>query len=320
MKEIIRIFRVIFHYINVFREVYLKHKIFKESAAMTFVTLMGFIPFSMFILMFLPELSFIENSQIKDVIIRTFLPSSAEKVITYINHLTEWKTSFGLMNFILLFITSFGLFRLINDTFDRILNVHELRKKDLIFNLMRFFGMILFGGFIILIIFSSASLPVFTKLLDIYFLRLLNTYIIPFLLLFMLILLIYLFIPTIRVKRRSIAISAIISSSVWMFAKMFFNWYIRNLTDMELFYGVMSSIPIFLMWVYFNWTIVLSGIIILAIIENRHLKEKEVKKEIRTLKLTLERQVDGEVCNVQSTILDNEELEKVLRRLLGKKS
>lgn len=69
----------IFKFFKVFRHKFKEEGIYKESAALTFVTLLGFIPFIIFLVFFLPELPFLKlGSQFSDILISIFLPESAE--------------------------------------------------------------------------------------------------------------------------------------------------------------------------------------------------------------------------------------------------
>jgi uncharacterized BrkB/YihY/UPF0761 family membrane protein len=51
------------------------------------------------------------------------------------------------------------------------------------------------------------------------------------------------------------------------------------MTKMKVFYGVISSFPIFLFWIYANWIIVLSGIVLLSLMsKNRKHRKISVKR------------------------------------------
>nr|MBC8383910.1 YihY/virulence factor BrkB family protein [Candidatus Cloacimonadota bacterium] len=95
--------------IKAFRKKYNDEGIFKESAALTFVTLLGFIPFIIFIIFFLPKLPFLKiEDHFKDVMISIFLPSSAEQISEYVKQIAGQKIPFNLFNFIVLLVTSFS--------------------------------------------------------------------------------------------------------------------------------------------------------------------------------------------------------------------
>jgi uncharacterized BrkB/YihY/UPF0761 family membrane protein len=35
-------------------------------------------------------------------------------------------------------------------------------------------------------------------------------------------------------------------------------------------YGVLSSVPVFLFWIYINWVIVLGGAVLISMLDGRH--------------------------------------------------
>ena len=300
-------------FFKAFKKKYNEEGIFKESAALTFITLLGFVPFIIFLLFFLPELPFLKlQSHFKELLISVFLPDSAEQISEFVTQLASKKIPFNLFNFIILMITSFSLFKIINDSFDRILNVHEFKKKDFLSNFIKFLGMTIFGGLVILILFSASSLPLVSKFITLPFLQGISLYFTPFILLFIIFSLGFFFIPTIKVKNTSVMIGSAISAIIWIIFKSLFNWYIVHLTNIELIFGVLASLPIFLFWIYANWIIILSGVIIVSILENRHLKPELEKKENK-LRIILEKSIaGGEPDHISSQTMKPEELKQIL--------
>ncbi len=305
-------------FLQAFRTKFSQEGIFKESAALTFVTLLGFVPFLIFIIFLLPELPFLKiQSQIKDILISIFLPSSAELISNYIAQIIEQKISFNSLNFLILIFTSYSLFKIINDSFDRILNVHELRKKGLLSNFVKFLGMAIFGGLLLLILFSAASVPIIAQFIEFPFLQKTSLYLTPFILLFIIFTLGFFLIPTIRVTKRSLFIGSAISAVFWIIFKSLFNWYIAHFTNFELIFGVLASIPIFLFWIYANWIIILSGVIIVSILEKRHIRPKILPREQRKLKITFEKYIgDENYDKISSTALSPEDVKTILKDFL----
>jgi len=64
-------------------------------------------------------------------------------------------------------------------------------------------------------------------------------------------------------------IGSAVAASIWIIVKMGFDFYISNLTNMEVVYGVIATLPIFLFWIYLNWAIILFGVVLIAILENK---------------------------------------------------
>ncbi len=310
-KKIIKFFKE-------FWEKFSAEGIFKESAALTFVTLLGFIPFLIFILFLLPELPFLKvQDQFKDILIKVFLPSSAEQISLYIAQIISKKIPFNLFNFIILVVTSYSLFKIINDSFDNILNVHPLRKQDFLTLIVKFLGMVIFGGLLILVLLSATSIPLVTNFISIPLLQGFSLYVTPFLLLFIIFSLGFIYIPTIKVNIKSILIGSSSSAIVWIIFKSLFNWYIAHLTNIEIIFGVLASVPIFLFWIYANWIIILSGLITVSILEKRHKKALTLTAGDNRIRVSFEKVIGKNTYqHISGTTLDKEDMKKILKDIL----
>lgn len=312
------IFNKFLIFLKIFLKKYNEDKIFKESAALTYVTLLGFIPFIIFLLFFLPDLSFMKTEeQISKLALSIFVPESAEMIFDYIAQIASKRTPFNLISFFILIFTSYSLFQIINSSFDRILNAREIKSKNFLTEIIRFFGMTIFGSVIILALLSAISLPIASKYFKLPFLQYLSLYFTPFLILFIIFTLGFFYIPTVKVKKRSIVIGAAVSAAVWILFKSFFNWYIATLTNIELIFGVLGAIPIFLIWTYTNWIIMLSGVVIVSILEGRHLRPESLSYDHERLKISIERTlpISSKHRRVK-TKLNRNDLKEILQELL----
>ncbi|NQV19760.1 MAG: YihY family inner membrane protein [Armatimonadetes bacterium] len=306
-------------FLKAFWKKFREEGVFKESAALTFVTLLGFVPFIIFILFFIPELPFLKSvASFKDVLISVFVPSSADQIYNYILQITNSKIPFNFFNFIVLLITSYSLFKIINDSFDNILNAHEIRKKSFFSDIIKFFGMSIFGSLLILILLSATSFPIVSKFYDIPILQGISLYVTPFILLFIIFTLGFIYIPSVKVSTRSIAIGAAISSGIWIFFKAFFNFYIIHLTNIQVIFGVLASVPIFLFWIYANWIIILGGVIIVSILEKRHIKNLADRKDKQLVRITFEKIINaGEREEISSTALNAEKVKQIISEIVN---
>ena len=297
----------------------MSQNIHKEAAALTFITLMGFVPFLFLILLLLPELSFFSgDDKIQNLLISIFLPESATYISELIESLLSRRFSLNIISFIILVVSSYLLFLSVNHTFDNILNVQERKEKNIIFVLMKLFGMILFGFSLILILFSASSLPLVSNLINMPQLSKLSTFILPFILLFVFIILIYLFIPTIRIGGKSLFCGALLSSFAWVITKTFYNFYINNMTNIAALYGVLSSVPILLLWIYINWIIILGGVVVISIMEKRHESGFSVTDKSDRFRLVIERRAgDNQILKKNSLYIPREEFKKILKDILS---
>ena len=84
-------------------------------------------------------------------------------------------------------------------------------------------------------------------------------YIIPFFLSFWMFFLIYKIIPNKKITSRTALQAALFSSLLWEGAKHLFGWYVLSLGGFTMVYGSLSTLAIFVLWVFYSSTILLMG-------------------------------------------------------------
>jgi membrane protein len=84
-------------------------------------------------------------------------------------------------------------------------------------------------------------------------------YLLPFLLTGFMLSLIYKIIPYHKVHIKSALQAALFAGLLWELAKHLFAWYIVHLTGYSILYGSLSTLVIFVFWVYYSSTILVVG-------------------------------------------------------------
>jgi membrane protein len=84
-------------------------------------------------------------------------------------------------------------------------------------------------------------------------------YLLPFFLTYCMFFLIYKIIPNKRVHFKSALQAALFTGLLWELAKHLFSWYIVHLAGYSIFYGSLSTLVIFVLWVYYSSTILVVG-------------------------------------------------------------
>jgi membrane protein len=84
-------------------------------------------------------------------------------------------------------------------------------------------------------------------------------YLIPFLFTFWMFFLIYKIIPNRKIHFQSAFWAASFTSLLWEVTKQLFGWYVLNLGKFSLVYGYLSTLVIFVLWVYYSSAILLVG-------------------------------------------------------------
>ncbi len=293
--------------------------ILKEAAALTYITLLGFIPFLMVIVFLLPKISnLVAQSGLNKHLYQNFMPVSTSEVGNLVSQLMTRQTTFNIFSLIIAVITSYSLFKVIRDTFDRILVMEFQPAKDLLSQLLKFFGTIIFGFIIILLLFSSSSLPIISSILNIPLFHGVVITVLPFILEFVALLFLYMILPSIKVKRKALYRGAFWTTLIWVVVKSGFDYYIYNLTNIEAVYGVLKSLPIFLFWIYVNWVIILGGMVLVTILEHKEKALDEVpdKHYVRvTLEMYTNRKKDKEL----ETLLDKEKAREMINIITEEK-
>ncbi len=273
----------------------IKEQVPRTAGSLAYVTILGFIPFITFLVMLAPDLPFLNlKEKIADVVAANFIPGSADAVMGMINEMIARRMGLNIMVFVILLISSYMLFENIRNTFDRILSTHVPEQKDILSRFVKFFGTIVFGLLILVLLFSSSSLPIISRLLKLRIFTWLM-YVIPFILQFLAIYFLYMLMPSIKVKRKSLIRGAFWTTVIWVVVKSGFDFYIYNLTSYQAVYGVLAALPIFLFWIYINWIIILAGIVLVSVLDKEVREEVIYKQPQRVVRVTLEMYSDSKL-------------------------
>jgi membrane protein len=84
-------------------------------------------------------------------------------------------------------------------------------------------------------------------------------YALPFLLTFCMFFLMYKVIPHTKVHFKSALQAALFAGVLWELAKHLFGWYVAHLAQYSIFYGSLSTVVIFVLWVYYSSMILVVG-------------------------------------------------------------
>src|SRR4029434_299880 len=71
--------------------------------------------------------------------------------------------------------------------------------------------------------------------------------------------LIYAFVPARRVPFRLALAGGILAAIVFEVAKRGFAFYITHVETYQMVYGALAALPLFLVWIYLSWMIILVG-------------------------------------------------------------
>ncbi len=234
------------------------------AAELTLNSLLALVPFMAVTLSLLAIFPAFENvgGQIQDIIFRNFLPDTG---IVVQQHLEEFvqksrsvmTTSIGIA---VLIVTALLLMRAVDKAFEIIWKSHF--KRTLIGKFLVYWSLLTLTP-----ILMGASIGVTSYLGSLPFVQQVVTQIsgvvkigLPFLLAFVAFLLMYLILPTRRVRLVHGTIGALVATVLFELAKYGFAVFVSKFSTYDLIYGaVLATLPLFVIWIYLSWLIILLG-------------------------------------------------------------
>lgn len=212
------------------------------------------------------------NSQVQELIFKNFLPEKGLAVQNYLNEYVNKSKNLSAIGFIFLIITSLLLMRSVDRSINTIWETPSKRKG--ISKWLAYWAMLTMAPILIaasLVASSSfAALPVFKTIGSTLSIGL------PFMLTILAFTVLYVITPYSRIAFSKALIAAFITAIFFEIAKYAFAIFVTKFSTYEVIYGAITAIPLFFLWVYLSWMIVLLGV---AICFGLHRFESNVEKQ-----------------------------------------
>ncbi len=244
----------------------LKHFIANQgilnAAALTYTTLFAVVPLmtvSYAMLAAIPSFQGV-GEQLQGWIFENFVPSTGAVVQDYLSDFASQARSLTAVGVAVLAITSIMMMKNIEAAFNRIWRVSEPRKglsSFLLYWAVLSLGPLLIGlGLVLssyiasLSLISSATEAVGRG-------RLLSIF--PIIMSSAAFGLLYMAVPNCRVPFKSAFIGGVVVACLFEAAKRGFAFFVTQFPSYELIYGAFAAFPLFLMWIFLSWIIMLLG-------------------------------------------------------------
>ncbi len=242
---------------------YIHDKFFYRASALAFTTLLALVPF-LFVLVFFitifPVTSTIASLG-EEYILKNFVPESAQSVQSYFQNFITQAAHLPTLSIIFLFVTAIMLVGTIEDSLNDIWLAHKRIKRVYSFAIFLttlllmpvIIGLSVFLStylFTLQWISASGGIPGISRIfLDC----------IPIFINTMIFSLLYIIVPNVRVHFSDGLRGGFIAALLFEIARFTFALYIVKFPTYEFIYGAFAIIPIFLLWLYIFWLIILFG-------------------------------------------------------------
>lgn len=238
------------------------------AASLTYTTLLALVPIVTIALTVLSAFPVFTDlmTQLKVFILSNFVPTSAGKIISvYMQQFSQKAAHLTALGIGLLGVTAFMLMLTIDHAFNVIWRVRRQRpllRRFLIYWAALTLGPLLIGASLSLtsyLVSFSLGLVKGIPLIDTIVLKM-----VPMTLTVIAFALLYMIVPSRPVSPRHAVIGGVVAGLAFELMKQVFTLYVTHLTTYTLVYGAFASIPLFLIWIYLSWLVILSGAVIAA--------------------------------------------------------
>lgn len=235
----------------------------QKASSLSYTSLLALVPLLAVSFALFAAFPAFENTRLEmqRMLFENLVPQVGSVVFEHLQNFTSKTGELTAIGTLFLFVTAIMLLITIGDTFNTVWRVRSSRKvlsRLLVFWAALTFAPLLFGASISLssVLFAMAreglgdsASVIWTK----------GAFAVPFLLQSLGFALIYLILPDYPVERRDAFVGGLSAGLMFEGLKKGFALYISHFPTYQTIYGAMAAIPIFLIWVYLSWIIVILG-------------------------------------------------------------
>jgi len=234
-------------------------KCFETAGALSYTTLVSLVPLTVAVLAMFSVFPVFQPARdtLIHFVFKNFVPAAGEKVQEAIQSFAENAKGLTGLSILVMLFSALSMMISIEDRLNRIWRVHQPRRwgsRLLLYWAALTLGPILVGGGLAATSYVIA-MPLFADQIHTIGMSLLAT--LPFLVTFFTLWLMYVVIPNIKVSRRDAAIGALLGAVLFEMARWGFGEFVSNAQNYQKIYGALAAIPIFLLWIYLSWVIVI---------------------------------------------------------------
>lgn len=300
----------------------------KSAAALTFVTLFAIVPlmtagYSMLTLF--PQFS-VFLDQFHQFIFEHFFPASGQQMEVVLKGFATQAKNLTWVGLILLLVSAISLMFTIENAFNQIWRVSSKKMGK---RLVYYWLVILFGPVLLAIGFLMSSYLLSSRLWlehveSVFHIYDLIVRALPFLFSTVAFTLMYYFLPSCKVSAIHAVLGGLIASGLLEACKLGFLSLLASMPSYEIVYGAFAVVPLFLIWIFVAWCVVLFGAEIVRAIPFARKKLVGVKATqldwallmLKRLNRSGSKRISREKMVMALSLVDADEWEEVLRSLI----
>lgn len=245
-------------------EKFLRDQCLDSAGSLTFTTLLSIIPTAMIVIWMLGSFEEITSLslQAQEFLLDNLVPEAANQVRDVILNLSERRHKIPVYSAAILLVTTLLLVHAVDDKINRIWHAGKFYRPGMrvfYYLLIITLGPILLGLSLTLTSYIT-SLSLIREGLQLVYGEMFFIRLIPPIFTLILLTLLFKYSPREYVKIKHALLGALLSAVLLEVGKYGFSWYVLQFPNYEIIYGALSFFPIFLIWIYLSWCILLLGV------------------------------------------------------------
>lgn len=242
----------------------------RHAAALSFNSLLALAPMMALVFAMLSLFSAFEAmaTPLEDFIYQFLVPAVGDDLRGYLEQFAGQAGKLTLIGLVFFFLTALLMLFNIEESFNDIWGVGK--GRTVIARITVYWSLVSLGP-----ILMGASLVISSYVLSSSILngqaQSFGLAILPLLFEMMAFLLLYLVMPNVRVSLIHGLAGAFVASVLFELTKGLFAAYVRNFANYEVVYGALSTLPIFLIWIYLSWVVALIGAEVVAVLQQKRM-------------------------------------------------
>lgn len=237
-----------------------------RASGLAFGTLLALVPLSAFMFSLFSAFGAVSGvvDDIQEFLIVLLVPTRQEEIMTYIRMFVENTQALGVVGLLFFLVTSVLLMATIQSTFNAAWGSRTNRNS--VKKLATYASVLIVGGFLIGLGLNLTG-AVTSVTVGASPARSLLFRLLPAAVLFLAVFFMIEFIPTGPVRPSAALVGALSGTVLWEIARRLFVFWANYVIRLSVIYGSIAVIPIFLIWLYLAWMIVLLSLEITYVLQ-----------------------------------------------------
>ncbi len=257
--------RTFYLFITFVAKKFYKERCFDIANSLSYTSLLSIVPLLAVIFAGLSSSPVFQELliELEIFIFSNFIPASTEEIRAYMMSFVSKTTGLTLVGIFSLLIIALLLMWKVDQVLNNIWNV--TKKRNYLKTFLTYWALLTLGpiliGFSLMATSYLTSLPIISDTAQSIGVKKYFIHIGAIFFTFIAFTLTYLIVPNTRINIRHALVGGIVATILFELSKQGFAFYISSNTTYQSIYGALSTIPIFLIWIYISWLVILFGAI-----------------------------------------------------------